>query len=151
MSQIQSPARDQVFKHMSQWGTFYFKQWPNYPGWSLNLKKKKSNSCVCLICVCLVAVGVVLGYCARCQSTTFQNGFSPSSAGSQHSLVGQVRLPTELSYRGSPAPLKTGPLATHRASSVGHESHYKISSIHKMQAHTPKGVTGMFWCLLLSL
>lgn len=62
---------------------------------------------------------MVVGYCARCQSITFQNGFSPSSAGSQHSLEGQVHLPTELSYRGSPAPLKTGPLSTHRALSVG--------------------------------
>lgn len=49
----------------------------------------------------------------------FPEWFSPSSAGSQHSLMGQVHLPTELSCRGSPAPLKTGPLAIHRASSVG--------------------------------
>lgn len=49
----------------------------------------------------------------------FPKWFSLSTAGSQYSLVGQVHLPTELSYRVSPAPLKTAPLATHRASSVG--------------------------------
>lgn len=49
----------------------------------------------------------------------FSEWFSLSTAGSQYSLVGQVHLPTERSYRVSPAPLKTPPLATHRASSVG--------------------------------